>query len=141
MEQSLSPKIGALLFGVFLLAGFTAVLPTAHATPTSCQGGSQCSTAFVVFSVGQGGAIVVLSAAGQTNLVGTANTVASTTGICAITTTPSQFGCLVGETGQFTLVSGATYYYTVTFSDGAQILGSISGMTPWTVQVVSLNAA
>ena len=63
-----------------------------------------------------------------------------TTGICALASANlTARDCLIGETGQLTVVADAIIHYTVTFPDGVVEHGSYIVQGAWTVRVITVT--
>jgi hypothetical protein len=133
-------------------AYFTTVPPPTVSTPptyplsasqalSSCEipGPIPCVTSFLVFSTGQTGSTVTLSTAAGPALVSKTNGAPVAGGICALPVNLTVFGCLAGETGQFVVFSGVNYAYTVTYSDGTSVSGTVAAVAPWTVHVITVD--
>lgn len=106
---------------------------------SGCEQGGYCATSAVVFSAdGIGGATVTLSSPGQPTLSAQTSSSASTSGICSLPVNGTIFGCSAGETGQFIIVTGSTYSYTVAFPSSTTASGTVTVSTSGAVQVVKV---
>jgi len=114
--------------------------PVAIPIPDNCENSTPCYTSFVVFNTGQGGVKVSVSSAVAPTQVEYTNSQNLATGVCAVASANlSAWGCLSGETGQFTTVVNSTMHYTVMYPDGAVVQGNYVVRGAWTVGVITVT--